>query len=193
MSKVSLKQLRALAAGAACVALLAGAVSVANAATPAPYLSPQQAQGQAPKPSADELKEAKKVEAAPDAPARQQAAGEFLKKYPKSSLRLQVAQLVLQKIGEVQDNAQQIALAENFATVFNEPAEADLVQPFMIESYITANRHADTFRVANAYLARNPEAVGVLTQLALIGIDQARTGNAQFAEPSRQYGVKAVE
>ncbi|CAN5141597.1 hypothetical protein BH18ACI2_BH18ACI2_05430 [soil metagenome] len=193
MAKISLKQLRALTSGASCVAFLVGAIGVANAATPAHYLSAQQAQSQAPKPSADELKEAKKVEAAVDAAARQQAAGEFLKKYPKSPLRLQVAQLVLQKISEVQDNTQQIALAENFATIFNEPAEADLVQPFMIDAYITANRHADTFRVANAYLARHPEAVGVLTQVALIGIDQARTGNAQFVEPSRQYGVKAVE
>lgn len=193
MSKISLKQLRSLAAGASCVALLVGALGVVNAATPAHYLSSQQAQGQAPKPSADELKEAQKVEAAVDAAARQQAAGEFLKKYPKSSLRLQVAQLVLQKLSEVKDSAQQVALAENFATVFNEPAEADLAQPLLIDAYITANRHADTFRVANAYLARNPEAVGVLTQLALVGIDQARTGNAQFVEPSRQYGIKAVE
>lgn len=161
----------------------------------APAATPQQQPAAKPPQQAPEAetKEAMKVQAAADAAARLQAAGEFVKKYPKSTLRPQVAGLVLEKFNDVKDDAQQITLAENYLTVFNEPTEAEQIQPFAIDAYVRANRHADAFRVAAVYLARNPEAVGILTQLSLHGIDQARRGNAQFVDASRQYGIKAIE
>jgi len=201
MSKKLRQLICVVAAAGACGALLTvPATTNARAgnrgmATPDDALraTSQQQPAKPPQAPEAETKEALKVQAGADAAARLQAAGEFVKKYPKSTLRPQVAGLVLEKFNDVKDDAQQITLAENFLTVFNEPTEAEQIQPFAIDAYVRANRHADAFRVAAVYLARNPEAVGILTQLSLHGIDQARRGNAQFVDASRQYGIKAIE
>ncbi|MGH9940757.1 MAG: hypothetical protein ACRD9R_00170 [Pyrinomonadaceae bacterium] len=171
-----------------------GASAIAAVPASSPVARQQQQPGQtAARPPADELKEAQKVEAAADAAARLKAAGEFLRKYPKSTLREQVALLVAQKIEATPDKAQQITHAESFMAVFTEPAEADIIRPFIIDAYTAADRHADAFRVAADYLSRHPDDVNMQTNMALIGIEQAKRGKAEFVEQSRQYGLKAVE
>lgn len=146
-----------------------------------------------PKVSGDEAKAAQKINSAPDAAAKLKAAGEFLKKYPKSSLRAQAAAYLAQQISAVADPAQKTSLAENFLTVFTEPSEGAMMTDILISTYVGAQRFEDAFRVGAARLATNPDDVMVLSNLAFQGIEQAQRGNPKFAEQSQAYALKAIE
>lgn len=134
-----------------------------------------------------------KINSAPDAAAKIQAAGEFLKKYPKSIKRNEVALHVAGEVAKVQDTAQQITLSESFITVFNQPGDADLINPILIDAYVKSNRIEDAFKVGANLLAKNPNDVVILTNLAIVGTEQVKRQNGAFMQQSRQYATKAIE
>jgi hypothetical protein len=175
---------------------------VALVANVDPALASQQYQYPDPKPPEKKDKPAvseaennalKKVDAAADPTAKLQAAGEFIKKHPKSTKRLDVARVVAGRIATVEDPAQQIALSENFLTVFKEPAEAEVITPLLVDAYVKANRVDDAFRVAAAYLEKHPEDVGMLTQMGIVGAEQLKRQNPKYAQQSQTYSAKAIE
>lgn len=135
----------------------------------------------------------KKVDAAADPTAKLQAASEFIKKYPKSTKRLDVAKVVAGRIATVEDPAQQIALAENFLTIFKEPAEAEVITPLLVDAYVKSNKLDDAFRVATAYLEHHPNDVPILTQMGIIGAEQLKRQNPKYAQQSQTYSTKAIE
>ena len=90
----------------ACLCALAGAVPAAaqgNQAKPADV-----------KVSGGERDAAAKIEKAKGTEARLQAASEFVKKYPKSSLRPQIAQKIADEIAGTQDAQLKISLAQTY-------------------------------------------------------------------------------
>ena len=189
------------AAACACAALMAGvsagAAGLARRTDPAG--APQEGSAQAkekakgPQVSEGERKAAAKIESAPDAAAKLQAAGEFVKKYPKSELRSQVSSYVLGQLYSLPDPAQRITLAESFRAQFNEPGEINQAVPLLVDAYIAAKRIDDAFRVGAPWLAQNPEEAGVLTVLALYGTDEVKRNNPKYMQQSIEYGVKAIE
>lgn len=144
-------------------------------------------------PSDGEQKALAKVEAAPDVAAKLVAAGEFIKKYPKSTIRPAVVSHIAQEVTKIQEAPQRITQFENMLTVFKEPSDGEVISPILIDLYFKEGRPDDGFRVASAYLARTPNDVAVLTQAALEGIEQAKKKEAKFAQQSMQYGTKAIE
>src|SRR6266849_5276439 len=76
-----------------------------------------------PKVSPDEQKMAQAIQLAPDPAGKVKAAGDFVKKYPKSSLRPEIARKFVDQIHEMTDGAQKIAAAQMFQTIFNDPTE----------------------------------------------------------------------
>lgn len=134
-----------------------------------------------------------KIRDAKDAAAKLQAAAEFIKKYPKSAMRRQVAIHVASSITSVQDNAQKVALCERFLGTFNGPGEDEYINSTLIDAYLKSNRFDEAFQRAAAALEKNPEDLVLLTNMALIGADQAKRGNAKFSQQSQQYGAKAIE
>jgi hypothetical protein len=140
-----------------------------------------------------EQKAAQAVQAATDAQTTAAAAMEFVKKYPKSSLRPQVARAIADKLATVQDPAQRATFAEGALKVFDRPDEVLIINPVLINAYVEAKRIDDAFRLGSAWVEKNPNAVTGFTQMALVGIDQARLGNAKFVPQSQQYAAKAVE
>ncbi|HKY05311.1 MAG TPA: hypothetical protein VJQ56_10500 [Blastocatellia bacterium] len=135
----------------------------------------------------------KKIQDAADLAAKLQAAGEYVKKYPKSSKRGEVVGYLAGEIAKVTDSAQQTAHAEGFLAVFTEPAEAGMMTPFLIDAYIKAKRIDDAFRLATSHLEKNPGDVQMLTQMSLIGVDQIKAQNPKFIQQSQQFGLKAIE
>lgn len=144
-------------------------------------------------PSDGEQKALAKIEAAPDVAAKLAAAGEFIKKYPKSSLRSKVVIYVTQEVNKIQDGAQRITQLESMQTVFKEPSDAGIIEPILVDSYFSANRVDDAFRVASAHLAKDPNDLAVLTQAMIEGVEQAKKSNSKFVSQSQQYGAKAIE
>jgi tetratricopeptide (TPR) repeat protein len=144
-------------------------------------------------PSDGEQKALTKVESSPDVASKLVAAGEFVKKYPKSMLRSRVVGYLAQEANKIQDGTQRITQLESMLTVFKEPSDADVINPILVDAYFKASRVDDGFRVAAVYLAKNPNDLAVLTQAAIEGVEQAKKNNPKFVQSSLQFGGKAIE
>jgi len=143
--------------------------------------------------SEGEEKAVLKIKTAPDIAAKLAAVGEFIKKYPKSTARASIVTYLAGEIEKLPDDSQRSAQLENMVAVFKEPADLDVIDPILINRYFQAKRPDDAFRVATTYLAATPDDVGVLTQVAIEGGEQAKRNNPKFVQQSRQYGNKAIE
>jgi hypothetical protein len=161
-----------------------------SALTPTPA---QQDKSQGIKLSDDERKAAKKITEAKGLDAQLQASAEFVKKYPKSVVRPQIAKHLAEEINAIQDRAQKISAAQTYLEFFNEPAEADAVEPALIEAYLDNKQLDEGFRAAAPWLERHPEDVATLVRLTLVGSNEAVRGNSNFLKQSQQYGMKAIE
>ena len=136
---------------------------------------------------------AAKVQSAADLPAKLAAAGEFVKKYPKSSQRTQIVTYIAREAEKLTDGAQRIAQLEGMLLVFKESADAEVITPILIDAYLKEKRPDDAFRVTGTYLAKSPNDVAVLTQAVIEGAEQAKNKNPKFVAQSQQYGAKAIE
>jgi hypothetical protein len=155
---------------------------------------PAQGQQKAKVSSEAELKAAQAVEKAADGTAAVAAAAEFVKKFPKSEVRLEVARIAADKIVNVPDAAQRVTLFENFLKTFNSPAEANVVNSDLALAYAGAKRLDDAFRVADpAAVEKFERPLGVLITLAMKGAEELQKGNAKYRDQSRQLGMKAIE
>jgi hypothetical protein len=139
------------------------------------------------------VKAGKAVEAAPDAAAKLTAAEEFVKKYPKSTSRPQLAQYLVEQIAVIPDAAQRLALAERFQKTFTGEDELSRIRPILISSYIITNRVDDAFNLGATILASQSEDIRVLSQLAIAGANEAKKRNGKYMAQSQQYGLKAIE
>lgn len=140
-----------------------------------------------------EAKAAKAVEAAKDVDAKFTAAEGFLKKYPASKARPQVAGYIVNLVYGVTEPNQRLALAQKFLALFTEPMEASMGRPALIDSYVLLKRYDEAFDNGATYLTSNPEDVQILVLLAVTGAEQVRGQNAKYVKASRQYGAKAIE
>jgi hypothetical protein len=155
------------------------------------------AQGQgaaqpAPKISEDEKNLVQKITAAPDAAAKLKAAGDLIKKHPKTTVRGQVADEIANQITDVKDATQKLALAQQFQTIFNDPADEASVGPIVIEAYADADKIDDAFTKGADFLSRHPESLRVLVTLLSVGAEQAKKQNTKFIDQSIRYGGQAI-
>ena len=91
------------------ICLLAAGLPAATLATTSTYQDRSKA---APQMSADEQKALKKIQDGADAAAKLQAAEEYVKKYPKSTRRLDIARYLATEIGKVADPAAMTTLSQ---------------------------------------------------------------------------------
>src|SRR5215831_1738445 len=146
-----------------------------------------------PKASPEEQKMAQAIKTAPDAAGKAKAAADFVKKYPKSSLRPMIAQDISDQIHDLTDGEQKIALAQQFKTIFNDPGEEEMIMPVLLVGYSEAKRPDDAFSAGAPYVAAHPDSVAVLVELMTIATDQAKQKNGKFVTQGEQYGTHAVE
>ncbi len=143
--------------------------------------------------SPDEAKAVKKIESAKTVADKMTATEEFIKKYPQSPARNQAAGYLAGQIMQTKDDTQIVQNGETYLTIFTEPAEADIILPSLIYSYISLKRHKDAFSNAEKYLARHPEDAAVRLQLAIEGSNLIRTGTKDYAPASRGYALQTIE
>jgi len=176
--------------GVSVVSLVVCIGSSGMAGQPAPaVLTPQQA-----KPASEaEEKAVVAINSAPDAASKLAAAGELLKKYPKSTHRSQVAAYVAGEIAQVTDATQKLKLAEDFQKVFKEGQDLEIIQLVVLDSLLALKRIDDAFSQGASLLAKEPENVSVLTHLALVGAEEAKRQNAKYVPIGLQYGLKSIE
>lgn len=143
--------------------------------------------------SGGEREAAEKINKAKNTEAKLQAASEFIKKYPKSTLRPRIAEAVSNEILATQDAAQKAALIETFVSFFKDPAEADRVNGPLMAAYIDANRPSDAFKFAPAYFGKHADDVDSMRRLAIVGSNAAIAGDDAYVKDALKYGVQAVE
>jgi len=136
---------------------------------------------------------AQAIATAPDAAGKAKAAADFVRKYPKSSLRPMVAQQIADHIHQITDGAQKLALAQQFQTIFKEPAEEEMIMPDLLAGYAEAKRPDDAFTTGATYLGQHPDSVSVLVELMIVATDQAKQKNGKFIPQGEQYGMHAIE
>ena len=143
--------------------------------------------------SEDEYRAAKKVENARDATDALNAAADFVKSYPKTTIKAIVANKTAAKITEVKDPAQKAAFAEKFLTIFTTPPESEIIYSTQIDAYIKSGRDDDAFKAGAAHFEKHPDDAGGLTILAWEGVDQLKKKNPAYAAESVQYANQAVK
>ncbi len=146
----------------------------------------------APKVSGGERDAAQKIEKAKGAEAKLQLAAAFVKKYPQSPLRAQVAQQLADEIRATTDNQAKAALAQTFLDIFNLPAEAPLVTPSLLIAYIATNQTQEAMALGAKWLAAHPEDIEVLQNLTIAASAAAIGGNNAFNAQGIDYGTKAI-
>ena len=169
------------------IALVAFINVVTFAQTPTPTPNTQQ-----PKLAPDEGKLVDKITAAPDPAGKLAAAGELIKKYPKTAIRGQVVLELANKIREVKDPAQKLTLAQQLQTMFKDPADEQTVMPVVVDALADANQLDQAFAKGADFLTRNPESIEVLVELVSIGTEQAKKQNTKFVDQSIRYGTQAI-
>ena len=156
-----------------------------------------QAQGQAannpqPKISQDEHNLVQKITSAPDAAAKLKAAADLIKKHPKTAVRAQVAEEIANQIQDIKDATPKLALAQQFQTTFNDPADEEFVGPVLIDALVDANDFDQAFTKGADFLSRHPESLRMLVILVSVGTEQAKKQNAKFVDQSIKYGGQAI-
>src|SRR6185503_6827141 len=168
-------------------AMIVSALAFGSAALPIYAQKPEAA------PSEAEAKAATAVKDAPDAAAKLALAEAFVKKYPKSSVRMEVARYIVIEIARVPDAAQRLALAERFQKSFTNEAELERIRPVLIDSYARGKRVDEAFSMGATMLAKQPDNIEVLTTLAMAGTDEVKHQNNKYVAQTMQYGLKAIE
>jgi len=146
-----------------------------------------------PKVSEGEVNAANAVKTAADNDGKMAAADAFVKKYPQSTIRHQVAEYLVNHILGVTDPNQKLALAQKYGTIFTDKADAEIIKPAIIDADVKLGRFDEAFAGGATHLANDPEDIQVLVLLAITGVDQAKNKNPKFLSVSEQYGAKAIE
>ena len=174
------------------VCAVAASLLILSAAKVRGMVAPQ-GQGNGPKISQAEMQALNNINSMTDPAAKLAAVEAFMKKYPKSEARLQIAERVAEDIAKLKDATQAIALAEKAQTVFTTEPELGIIKTVTLEAYAGGNRADDAFRMAAEILAKNPEDVHVLVLMTQTGTDEVKKKNPKYAPQSLLYGVKAIE
>ena len=145
-----------------------------------------------PKVSGGEREMAQKIEKAKGTEAKLQAAAAFVKKYPQSPLRGQIAEGIAREISESTNNEAKGSLAQTFLEIFNLPEEAPLVTASLLNSYINTGQTQDAMRLGSEWLVKHPDDISVLHNLTILASAQAIKGNNAFIAQGRDYGAKAI-
>jgi len=128
------------------------------------------------------------IKSAADPNKSLQAALEFLKAYPTSSSRADVADTVGEKIGSIQDDAERRELSEKFIGAFLNPGEVDQLFDVLEEKGLIA----DVFLLSKIRLQKVPDEIRILTELTLIASTELKRGDRRYLPVAETYGIKAI-
>lgn len=120
------------------------------------------------------------------------AAEDFIAKFPNSSARVNVAEVIAGEILKIKNGTVALALLQRAQAIFTSEPEREVLKPAALEAYILGDRAADAFAVAAEMLAKNPDNIPVLTRMTQTGTEEASRKNRNYVDISLQYGLKAI-
>ncbi|MDT7777637.1 MAG: hypothetical protein QOC99_149 [Acidobacteriota bacterium] len=143
--------------------------------------------------SGGERDAAQKITKASGTEAKLQAAAAFVKKYPQSSLRQQIAQDIAKLIIDTQDAQAKASLAQAYLDIFNRPEEAAYVNASLLNAYINAGKTEEAMKMGASWLQQHPDDIQTMQNLTILASAAAIKNNNAFIAQGRQYGAKAIE
>lgn len=120
------------------------------------------------------------------------AAEDFIARFPSSTERLSVAEVIAGEIFKVKNGMVALTLLERAQAIFTSEKEREVLKPAALEAYVIGNRPDDAFAVAAELLAKNPDDLQVLTRMTQVGTEEASRKNRKYAAVSLQYGLKVI-
>ena len=120
------------------------------------------------------------------------AAEDFIAKFPNSTERLSVAEVIAGEIFKVKNGMVALTLLERAQAIFTSEKEREVLKPAALEAYVLGNRPDDAFALAAEILAKNPDDLQVLTRMTQVGTEEASRKNQKYSNISLQYGLKAI-
>jgi len=139
-----------------------------------------------------EMKALNAINALTDPAAKLKAVEEFLKKYPKTPIRIQLADTTAAEIAKIKDPQQAVALGEAAQKIFTGADEQENLLGVLLDSYVAAGRAEDAFRLGGVIFAKNPDEVHTHVQLAFVGANEVKKQNGKFIKPALQSSIKAI-
>ena len=155
---------------------------------------PKEAANQ-PKMSEDEFKQYDKMIKAPALADKLKLGVEFIKKFKKTTFRSAITNHLSGQIFDLKDPNAKIQAAQQFIAAFDQPGEADMVKPALLDGYVMAGKFDEAFTEGAKYLEKNPDEVFVSASLGFNGAMQLQTQGAtwKWAKASVDNLTKAIE
>jgi hypothetical protein len=142
--------------------------------------------------SSGERDAAAKITKATGTEAKLQAASAFVKKYPQSSLRQQIAKGLAAEVAATTDAQTKVSLAQTYLEIFNLPEEAQSVNASLLSAYINTGKTEEALKMGQGWLAQHPDDIQTMQNLTILASAEAIKGNSAFVAQGRQYGAKAI-
>ena len=120
------------------------------------------------------------------------AAEDFIAKFPNSTSRVDVAEVIAGEILKVKNGMVALTLLERANAIFTSEKEREVLKPAALEAYVIGNKPDEAFALAADMLAKNPDDIQVLTHMTQEGTEEASRKNRKYANISLQYGLKAI-
>ena len=120
------------------------------------------------------------------------AAEDFIAKFPRSTSRLHVAELVAAELRKVQDGTVAVTLIQRAQSIFTGQDEWAILKPIALDAFVKGNLVDEAFVLASDMLAKNPDDLLVLTTMSRAGSEEAKKRNQKYVDSSLQYGLKAI-
>ncbi len=179
------------------VCTMCDAVSVAAAV---PDKSQDKAQDKAkdagPKLTDEEGKQVDKMNKAATVAEKTKLGIEFIKKFKKNTdYRAKIASYLAGQIFNEKDPNAKIQAANQYLTAFDQPGEAEQVQPALIDGYLNTGKFDEAFSEGAKYIAAHPDDVFVPQGLGFNGVMQIQKQGAEWkhAKATIEYLNKAME
>jgi len=120
------------------------------------------------------------------------AAEDFIAKFPNSTARVDVAEVIAGEILKIKNGMVALTLLERANAIFTSEKEREILKPAALEAYVIGNKPDEAFALAAEMLAKNPDDIQVLTRMTQDGTEEASKKNRKYANISIQYGLKAI-
>jgi tetratricopeptide (TPR) repeat protein len=133
------------------------------------------------------------VKLATNPTTRLAAAEDFIAKFPNSTARINIAEIIADEILKIKNGSVAVALLERASAVFTTEQEKEILKPVALRAYAIGNRPDEAFALAGEMLAKDSEDLDVLARMTQAGAEEAKKKNRKYAEVSLQYGLKAID
>jgi hypothetical protein len=143
--------------------------------------------------SDEEMKALNAINAMTDPAAKLKAIDDFVKKFPKTPVRMQLADSIAGEIAKVKDTTQAISLGETARAIFTGDEEQEAIRGVLLDAFVQAGRPDDVFKLGAEILAKNPDDVHARVQMTFTAANEVKKQNAKFVQQGLQSGMKAIE